>query len=459
MAGQDQSPAPLLAQSEAPQPTAAEIHKELAAIRQEVEALRALGHESWMTDRRREEVRRIIEETLADGELRSSRAGSGVAAGHDGKFFIASEDGKFRFNVNFRIQMRYIYNLRTEPEAGPPGSNVDENEQGFVIRRPDVQFSGHALDPALTWGIKAQFSRSDGDYELEEAFVRYALDSEWYIMGGQFTGRFLREELVSSGKQIAAERSNINEFFTIDYAQGVEIGRQGSSLGWSAAIHDGRENDNTDFAADSTEFAAFGRVEWLVMGTWKQFEDFAVWPSDKPGLLLGAAMDYAQMDHGSGTTSNLRDYLAWTVDATFEAYPFALFAAFITRHGALDDDGATAGRKDIDQWAVLVQGSVMIVPDKMDLFVRWEHLDQDGFGEFGHLATPVGPSSSGGFDDELDILTFGGNWYLARHSEKFTLDLLWAPDGLRIGESPTGTLANTEGGSQAVLRAQYQLQF
>ena len=67
---------------------------------------------------------------------------------------------------------------------------------------------------------------------------------------------------------------------------------------------------------------------------------------------------------------------------------------------------------------------------------------------------------------QLNILTFGANWYIKKHNAKFTVDLVWALNSVNapntLGASLTGLGLLTDGGGhegQKVLRAQFQLLF
>ena len=416
------------------------LEQENAALRSEVAQLKhpASGLQT-------EELRALVAELV-----KKERVAAELTAGYDRHFFLADAGGNFRLEIEGQVQGRYIYNHRDDPARG---GSLDEDETGFVMRRAKLGFKGHILDPDLAYKIKAGFERSGGGFVLEEAYLKYKLPGGHYVQFGQYKAPFLHEELVSSSKQLTVERSAVNELFTIDYAQGVTLGGKydlGSGLSWALTVHDGREQDNTDFDEDATEFAVAGRVEALLAGTWKQFGDFAAWKGDPFGLLVGLALDYGQMEHGSGTISPLRDYLAYTADVSLEAHPFNAFAAFVGRHGEFDGTGG-----GVDSTGVVVQGGVFVIPDTLDLFARWEYIDYGGFGEFGHKVDPLSPITA---KDEVNIYTVGVNYYVKKHDLKLTLDCLWAPDGLRAGESGAGTLTSPEEDEFAV-RVQVQLLF
>jgi hypothetical protein len=431
------------------------VQAEIQALRAEIADLKAREEGNWLNERRREEIKSLIHEVLSDAETRASLAEGGLTAGWKKNFFLASEDGNFLLQIEGQIQPRYIFT-----RAG--GRDGDENEGGFQQRRTKVGFFGHVFDPKLKYKVKAGFERSEGPFVLEEGYVNYEWADGYYIRLGQFKGRFLHEELVSSTKQQAVERSNVNEFFTLDYSQGVEVGAEYESWNWSAIVHDGREADNVNWADDATHFAIAGRAELLLAGTWKQFSDFAAWDGEPMGLMIGAGLDYEQGEGGEGSGLDWTHMFQYTVDASFELSPFNLYAAYVGRHIEFDPGaGPTATADDAHQWGVLVQAGVFVIPDRLDLFARWEYLQLDGIEEvvgggddIDALSLPVG------IHDHQHIFTFGGNYYFRKHDVKVTLDLLWAPGGIRAGESGGGTLtSNDDDLDQCAIRGQFQLLF
>ena len=102
---------------------------------------------------------------------------------------------------------------------------------------------------------------------------------------------------------------------------------------------------------------------------------------------------------------------------------------------------------------LLVEAGYMIIPDKLEPFVRWEYLDYDSVTL-----------------NELQAVTVGFNWYIRGHNAKFSTDLIWVYDGdvvaNNFGNDPgTSNLGMTGSGSSAnnddifVLRSQFQLLF
>ena len=129
-----------------------------------------------------------------------------------------------------------------------------------------------------------------------------------------------------------------------------------------------------------------------------------------------------------------------------------------------DYEGKTGvARPDFDPWGLVLQAAYNMDVGQwgqLEPFVRWEHVDLDS-------VAAVVPGS--GLEDEIDLLTFGVNWYHKKHDSKFTLDIVWAFDPIPAGNpgsldvggtSGTGLLGDFDNqDDQIVLRAQYQLLF
>lgn len=452
----------------------AAMEQEIKALRSEVTQLRAANGDTWLNERRTEEVKALIKEVLSDADTRASMQGAGVTAGWNKGFFISSEDGNFLLRLAGRIQFRYIAALADE--AGNTGSSTsrDETENGFTMRRTKLEWYGHIYDPKLQYKIVGAFDRGDGDLVLEESYLTYWFADQHYVQAGGYKGPFLREELVSSKRQLTVERSHIAEMFTLDYNQNAEIGGEYESWRWRLSLHDGREGDNIDYNVDNTDFAIAGRVEYRLAGDWKQFEDFTVWTTDPIGLMIAVAFDYENGEGGGGSNVpsgdpavNWNHMLQYTADVSLEMQPFTLFGAFVGRYLQHDQGvaGFAANQDERHQWGWLVQGSVFLVPDKLELYARYEYLDFDNTAEVSAEAgknsvAAIGSLPGDRVDATQEIITVGGNYYFHKHDMKATFDVQWAPRGIRAGESAEGTVTSNMGESdQITLRAQLQLLF
>ncbi len=430
---------------------------ELSALRARVEAqdaelrqLRAAADETWMNESRAAEVEAIVRDVLSAAEKQDASS-SGPTAGYNNGFFIGSGDGNFLLRVNVEGQVRYVYSAAEQPN----GTDGDEN--GFVMRRARLDLRGHAIDPDLTYRLRLSMDRADGRALLELAYLGYAFADGWNVNIGQIKPMFAREENVNPFRQLAVERSYAADYYTVDFTQGLEVSYSGDALRGFFSIHDGSYAANSDFNADRTNFAATGRVEYRLAGTWKQFDDFTSWSGDKFGLLLGAAVDYELGEEGSGT--HTPDILKYTADVSAEFGGANLFAALYGQH-LCDNGSAGAGglptNLAANQFGLVVQGGAFIVPDKVEPFVRYEWMTFDGvYYRNNGAGTQTGTGNVA--DDDLSIITAGVNYYIRKHNIKFTLDGMYALDPVPVANSGAGLLRSS--GEQFVLRAQMQWAF
>lgn len=398
-----------------------------------------------------DEVRAIVAEMLSDAETRSSLLQAGGGAGHDGKgFVLASADNNFRLNVSGQIQFRYIANFRDDGDDNA----TDTYEGSFQTRRTKLIFQGHVFEPELFYKVQGAFDRSGGDFGLEEAFMGYDFGNGWKFRGGQFKLPFMREELVSSARQLLVDRSVVNEAFNQDFSQGIEASYEAENFRAAVAFSDGFGSRNTDLEEDPADWAFTARVEVLFAGDWDQFKDFTSGQGSEFGFMLGGAANYEGSPNFPGSEDSKT--FSWTIDASAEFDGFNLFAAFVGDHLDADSGG------NVDNYGYVVQGGVYLSED-FELFGRWEQflLDDDVFS-----------------NDDFKSIAVGFNYYIYGHAAKFTMDVVWYFDETAgiLGftdaneEQQPGLISDSTGkgigllsspveDDQVAVRAQFQLLF
>lgn len=494
--------------AQAEQLTNEQMMAELQALRAEVSQLRGSQDADWMNERRAEEVKTLIRDVLSDAETRASLMDSSISAGHNGQhFFLASDDGNFLLEIIGQVQFRGVWNhANDELEEDPGNDDVYSEIEGFNIPRAKLGFQGNLFGPEFTFRVQGNFKTGlgafgageEGDFELDDAWIAWNFHEGWTVRAGQFKGPFMRDELVDSKHQQAIERSIITDILGVDRTQGIELSWQGDpGVGYpiraAVMLHDGSYGANRDevlvgtalMAAsigggpgsinatsfgDPYDFGVGARVEILLAGTWEQFNDYASWSGDAMGILLGAAINY---DESSGGTSiTLPDVLKWTVDLSFE-FPdvngLNFTFAYVGTDAMEDSADDPVGAGDIDPFGLMAQAGIFILPDEWDIFVRYEYFDSDISGS---------PVFAGLNNDELNIITFGTNYYMQRHALKFSLDVVYALDGstiplagaggaLGLGLLPTDAINNgmvlsgdaDDDDEQVAVRAQVQFLF
>ncbi|MEX0776783.1 MAG: porin [Phycisphaeraceae bacterium] len=455
-----------------------DVSSRIAALEAQVSQLKG---ESWLTERRAEEVKTLVREVLADADTRASLQGDGITAGYDGKnFMLSNADKTFLMTISGQIQFRYIYNHRENTStsttlgtgpgatAGSPAvttsstSTADADQHGFQVRRTKLNIAGYVGNPKITYDIVLAAERDTELVYLEDVVLGYKVMDNLEIRGGRYKQPFLREELTSSKRQTAVERSSFNEFFTLNRGEGVGATWSSEMIKVAAMFHDGAQSGevggvSNEFSAGPADLAVAARVDVKLLGesNWKQMDDFAAWKGEPLAIFLGAAVDYERGREGDAQgTVGWDDMVSYTIDGSVEYQGINLYAAFAGRHISSASAGAPSTLED---FGFLVQGGYMI-NDKVEPFVRYEWISPDGPGL-----------------TDVQIVTVGANYYIKKHNAKFTVDLVWGMDPLRFPSSSVAARTSTSGSptssglglqsdiasqeNQIAIRAQFQLLF
>jgi hypothetical protein len=418
----------------------------IAALEARIAELEGRQTDNWLNERRAEEVKALVHEVLSDAETRASLQG-GAIAGHNGKFFLASEDGNFHANIGGQVQVRYIFNSRDEAANGGPAP-FNDNVSGFTLRRTKVYIDGHVINPDWTYKVQVAANRSTNAVGLEEAWIGYQIADGLKAQVGRFKAPFLREELVSSSRQLAVERSLVNEFFTVGFVEGLQVSYEATdNVRLAGMIHDGTGSGEigvaNDFHQDNNDISFAARADVLVAGNWRQASDFSSWSGEDLGVFIGGGINYDIEETGNTNPGNTNSRVfSATVDAQVENNGFSAFGAVIYRN-------TDKLPNNVDQWGVVLQGAYNI-NDRIEPFVRYEYINPD--------TNFAGPDTG----HEIHIITAGANYYIAKHNAKVSLDLVWALKSLdEIGGSTgLGLLTdNRNDADQIAVRAQVQLLF
>ncbi len=381
-----------------------------------------------------DDIRVIVAEALRDADSRSSLLLSGNNAGHDGKYFIASDDGDFRLNITGQVQFRYLASFRDDQ------GGTDDLVTGFQTRRTKVVFDGHLFDESLRFKVTNSFSRSTGADGLSDAFVAKDLADGVTLLIGQAKLPFSREYFDSSKRLLAVERSLVSDVFDLGRSQGVQLAFEDDAVrGW-LMFSDGANSNNIDFGADPTDWAITARGEWLPYGSFKTFRSQAGARDAESSLRIGGAVHAEERDSSPG--DNGGQTWLWTIDAAAAGPGWSAFASYIWREndqpagGSFTDSGATA---QLGVWAT----------DDVLPFVRWELLI---------------PDSDRAGDSTTNVLTAGANWYLHGDALKLTVDGVWLVDDAGSNDligniTGAGILAPGPGDDEFVLRVQLQMLF
>lgn len=354
---------------------------------------------------------------------------------------LAPDANPAGLKISAEVQARYAYNER---DGISPSD--DETTVGFSLRRTRVAIEGRVTD-SIKGKVKLAMGRKDGVADLEEAYADWSVDGGLTLRIGQFKQSLLREEIVSSTRQLTSERSSVNAAFTHGYSQGIQARWGDDSWRVMVGLSDGRQSTNSAYNADTeADYALNARFE-LRLGDadWDRFKQFTSWRGDPSGALLGAAIAHQSAgDTNPADPAGSSDTTSATVDFSWVGDGWNLYGAGIWRNTS------PATGSDADDYGILFQGG-FFVSDRDELFGRYETLLPD--------------DSNAPNDEDFSALTVGWNHYFIpeSHSAKFTLELLYALDATTTTAilSPSdgrNLLASPEDGQLGVT-AQFQFMF
>lgn len=393
-------------------------------------------------------------------------------------FTIAS--GGNSLNIGALFQFGYVANFRDD-DATDIGGQDNEFTHGFDIRRARLDFSGTAVNSAISYRISGDFgeinSGGENDLQVTWAYGEYAFSGGLdgvKVRFGQFKLPLYFEELVEPEYLLAVDRSLTNEAFSQQYSQGLQFSYEADSWRGTVAVSDGLGTAGTRFnSGGESDVALTGRFDYKFSGDWSAFDDFSSFRNSENAFRVGAGIhwqtfgDTNPADSGVGgvplntgvVSGNL---IAYTADLSWEGNGWSLFAAFF---GQSIVDGELAGGADSEpnDFGVVVQGAYFVT-DQWELFARYDglYLDDD--------------ERTGFTEDNFNFLTVGGTYYFVpeSHALKFTTDIVFAFDGSSdlvtlglldgtasgssSGTAVTGLIGQEEDPEIAV-RAQFSLTF
>ncbi len=139
----------------------------------------------------------------------------GVTYGKKG-FEFKTEDGKFAIAMQNRVQFRFATPFDRDPRNV---SQLEQDSSSFMIRRARTKLSGHAFWPWLKYYFQYDWSQPVMR-DLSLTVDKYKWAELWL---GRGKVRYNNERVTSSGNQQFVNRSIVNDIFTVDRQQGVQL--------------------------------------------------------------------------------------------------------------------------------------------------------------------------------------------------------------------------------------------
>lgn len=393
------------------------LQKLVHELREDVSELKNEKNENWLNQQRTEEIRELISEVLADADSRVHLQGSNVLAGYDGGAFLTSVDGNWKLKINGQLQARWLYN----------SADNQMPQHGFEQRRTKVTFSGTVFDPSWKYKITTAWGRGGGS-NTEDAHIQKTFDNGSWFKFGQFKAWFLRENIISSSKQLTVERSMLDNAFTYGWTQGLELGWSNEDVRLIGQYIDGPNQSNTPALQDPVD-AWLARAEFRFGNAdWKDFDYHTSKNGAQNGLLVGIAYQNFDISTQSGTPSieygnaNAFESNGWTVDASWRGDGWNVFGYYVTTEGK---NLARTLEQKSDGW--LIQGGFML-NDNLELFGQYQN---------GNIAGATWTNGS----NDLDAFRVGFNYWPVAGSNnvKWTTDIGWAGESLAAGGATTST--------------------
>ncbi len=207
-------------------------------------------------------------------------------------FELKTRDGKFSMQIQHRLQLRYAYPFDADPRSL---SDMDQNQSSFMVRRARLKVRGHAYWPWLNYYMQYDWSQP----VLRDFYLDLSKYSWAQIRIGRAKVFYNDERVVSSGQQQFANRSIVNDIFTVDRQQGVQIfGRlfpdTWHDFTYYAGVFSGRgvgERNNDDGNMMYT-----GRLQWNFLGREVPFSQSDIDLSQQPmaGVAFAASTNISQ---------------------------------------------------------------------------------------------------------------------------------------------------------------------
>jgi hypothetical protein len=504
------------------------------SLQSSVDQLQVQQNDKWLSQERAAEIQKTVEGVLKDAETRTSLKEATTLTGYhpDRGFFIATPDGNFKLNVGGQVQVRYAANfysdndvniLNANPGAGavrgtaasstPGAGGYKKSAYGFEVRRMKLDFFGHVVDPSWQYRVVLIYvqnqnaistpggnnnsgSAGSSTMGMEEAMVIKDLGDGMKLSIGQFKSPFLREEITSSRRQLAVERSLVDQMFSTKFTQGVQFGWRDEQLVLEAMVNDGGSNANTGAVSGfnngtnvpvvpvgdqnngvgMAQWAVTAHVGWMPFGDWKEFNDLNSHVGNKDGLLLEAWVNWQR---GGGQSSSFTganniplngnsdgEFLTWSLDVAWNTSGANIFAYWVMNTAYSIPGSNTNNGPSINSYGAVVQGG-WFVNDVVELYGRWEWLNTENVG-VNVIPNSATTGSANVFNaGRSNIYTLGFNWFLGGQYVKLTTDMSWCSDPLWFtngiyGAGIAGTDFRVEpvgGGDQVVFRSQLQLVF
>lgn len=387
-------------------------------------------------------------------------------AGYDGGFFIQSDDGKYRFTMNSRVDTMFFWEGSNAPDDRDTATVYEDQDiKSFRLRRgalafgttfnEDLSFSFSITASQGGGGFNATYS-ADGAYTFFKsdggsAEVDFGLIDLDYDMQSAFSStRYMMVDFPIIMTQVDGERAVWSQFGTnattisrpsMGLPSQVGLKIVGSSFDnrfkWSFGFGNGAE-ESSQFNRNWRFIYAI-RLAYVILGDspYSSMNDLAY--SETPVLAIGAAGAFESDKAYNAAKVALYNWSAdGTGDATFRWKGFALnlggyYRALKVGPGAVFE----AGEKYLSDVGYIASTSIFAIPKKLEFFGWGSQIFREG--------------------PDNNVYEFGGgaNYYFVGRNAKLCLDYSRVVDY----DDANNDLNTENHGSKNRIRAKLQLLF
>lgn len=266
-----------------------------------------------------------------------ANAPAAVSYGKNG-FEFRSDNNKFSLAIQNRVQARYAEPFDSDPRTL---NDLDRDENSFMIRRARTKLVGHAYVPWLKYYLQYDWSQPVlRDLNLTVDKYKWA-----QLRVGRGKVSYNNERVTSSANQQFLNRSIVNDVFTVDRQQGIEVKgnlfpNSWHDLTYYAGVFTGlgvgeRNNDDGNMMYS-------GRLQWNALGGEMPFTQSDLDFRDQPALNISFAANKNRsrctaFETDSNSCRSLVDFIAPGV------------RRYRSPADNLDEGGGQNGQYEIDQ--------------------------------------------------------------------------------------------------------------
>jgi len=325
------------------------------------------------------------------------------------------------FYINFRFRMQNRLGFKNELNG------LDDGKFDARIRRLRMRMDGYIYTKKISYSVQLAFTRSDQDFDdtgipniVRDAVMFYNFTDDFYISFGQNKLPGNRQRVNSSGQLQFADRSLVNENFTLDRDFGIslnlskKIGDMPFNAKAAVSTGEGRAASSTD-----PGLAYTGRIEFLPLGSFTNGNDYQEGDLEReetPKLSIGGGYSYNDRTKREAGqlgkfVQNPFTFKIAFADAIFKYRGFAYQAEYMRRD--IDNPFNMTDEDDPQEtyaykgWGVNQQVSYLL---------------NHGYEIAGRYTFVEPHKDIQAFEKQTEIMELGLNKYLKAHRLKFQLN-------------------------------------